>query len=202
VLARVLVAGSDPHRALGLLERLDALAASEDRRQSLIQIRALRSLASQSAGDHQGALTLLVDALALARPEGYVRVFAAEGPPMAALLHSLISARQRGRIAAGFGAAREHLHRVIRAFRPAPVGGTGGPKGAASGAAGRVEPLTDRELEVLRLLAAGRPNREIAAALVVTLETVKKHVSHIFDKLGAANRTEAVVRARELRLIP
>jgi LuxR family transcriptional regulator, maltose regulon positive regulatory protein len=55
---------------------------------------------------------------------------------------------------------------------------------------------------VLRLLAAGRPNREIAQELVVTLETVKKHASHIFDKLGAANRTEAVARARELRLIP
>jgi LuxR family transcriptional regulator, maltose regulon positive regulatory protein len=69
--------------------------------------------------------------------------------------------------------------------------------------AGRlVEPLTRRELEVLGFVAAGRPNREIADALVVTLETVKKHLSHIFDKLGAANRTEAVARARELRLIP
>jgi len=62
--------------------------------------------------------------------------------------------------------------------------------------------LTRRELEVLGFVAAGRPNREIADELVVTLETVKKHLSHIFDKLGAANRTEAVARARELRLIP
>jgi len=161
----------------------------------------VRSLALQSAGDHQGALVSLADALSLARPEGYVRVFADEGPPMAALLRSLIGARQRGRVAAGSGAVREHLHRVVRAFGPAP-GGTGEPERAASGATGRVEPLTDRELEVLRLLAAGRPNREIAGELVVTLETVKKHASHIFDKLGAANRTEAVARARELRLIP
>jgi LuxR family maltose regulon positive regulatory protein len=203
VLARVLLAGSDPDRALGLLERLEALAESQDRTQSVIQIRALRSLGLQSAGDHQGALALLADALALARPEGYVRVFADEGPPMAALLRSLIGARQRGRVAAaGSGAAREHLHRVIRAFGPAPSGRTGRPEGAASGATGRVEPLTDRELEVLRLLAAGRPNREIAQELVVTLETVKKHASHIFDKLGAANRTEAVAQARELRLLP
>jgi ATP/maltotriose-dependent transcriptional regulator MalT len=121
---------------------------------------------------------------------------------MAALLRSLIGARQRGRVAAGSGAAREHLHRVIRAFGPAPSGRTEEPDGAASGATGRVEPLTDRELQVLRLLAAGRPNREIAQELVVTLETVKKHASHIFDKLGAANRTEAVARARELRLLP
>jgi LuxR family transcriptional regulator, maltose regulon positive regulatory protein len=65
-----------------------------------------------------------------------------------------------------------------------------------------VEPLTDRELEVPGLLAAGRSNRRIAEELVVTLDTVKEHVSHLLDKLGAANRTEAVARARELGLIP
>ena len=65
-----------------------------------------------------------------------------------------------------------------------------------------VELLTDRELEVLRLLAAGRRNRDIAQELVATAETVKKHVSHIFDKLGATNRTQAVARARELGLLP
>ena len=65
-----------------------------------------------------------------------------------------------------------------------------------------VEPLTSRELEVLGMLAAGRPNHAIASELVVTLDTVKKHVSHILSKLGAVNRTEAVVRARALDLIP
>jgi LuxR family maltose regulon positive regulatory protein len=65
-----------------------------------------------------------------------------------------------------------------------------------------VEPLTARELEVLQLLAAGAPNRAIAEQLVVTQETVKKHLSHLFDKLGAVNRTQAVVRARELGLLP
>jgi LuxR family maltose regulon positive regulatory protein len=64
-----------------------------------------------------------------------------------------------------------------------------------------VEPLTERELEVLGLIAAGRPNREIADQLVVTLETVKKHTSHIFSKLGAASRIQAVSKARELGLI-
>jgi LuxR family maltose regulon positive regulatory protein len=67
--------------------------------------------------------------------------------------------------------------------------------------AGLVEPLTDRELEVLRLLAAGSRNREIADQLVVTLDTVKKHLSHIFDKLGATNRTQALAHARQLGLI-
>ena len=67
---------------------------------------------------------------------------------------------------------------------------------------GLVEQLTSRELEVLGMLAAGKPNQAIASELVVTLDTVKKHVSHVLAKLGAANRTEAVVRARELGLIP
>jgi LuxR family maltose regulon positive regulatory protein len=75
--------------------------------------------------------------------------------------------------------------------------------GAAAGTpAPLIDPLTPRELEILGLLAAGRRNREIAAELVVTLDTVKRHVSHIFDKLGASTRTEAVARARELDLIP
>jgi LuxR family maltose regulon positive regulatory protein len=195
VLARVLLAQVQPDRALGLLERLDALAASQGRTGSLIQIRALRALALQAADEHQGALTLLAETLELAVPEGHVRVFADEGPPMAALLRSLLGTRRRARAAAGAGT--EHLHRVLQAFQPA----TAQADSTARTVLGLIEPLTDRELEVLRLLAAGRRNRDIAAELVVTLETVKKHTSHIFDKLGAANRTEAVAHARRLGLI-
>jgi LuxR family maltose regulon positive regulatory protein len=132
----------------------------------------------------------------LAQPEGYVRVFANEGPPMAALLRSLIGARHRGRAVTGSGAATEHLRQVIQAFPPAKA-----PAGDIPVPAGLIEPLTERELEVLQLLAAGRRNRDIAQELVVTQETVKKHLSHIFDKLGAANRTQAVAHARRLGLI-
>jgi LuxR family transcriptional regulator, maltose regulon positive regulatory protein len=195
VLARVLLAQSRPDRALGLLERLDALAASQGRIRSLLEIRALRALALQAAGEHQGALTLLAETLELAAPEGHVRVFADEGPPMAALLRSLLGTRRRARAAAGAGT--EHLHRVIQAFQPA----TTQADSTVRAVLGLIEPLTDRELEVLRLLAAGRRNRDIAAELVVTLETVKKHTSHIFDKLGVTNRTEAVAHARRLGLI-
>jgi len=73
---------------------------------------------------------------------------------------------------------------------------------AASAPPGMIEPLTDRELEVLRLIAAGRSNQRIAYELVVALDTVKKHVTHVLGKLGAANRTEAAARARQLGLIP
>ena len=117
---------------------------------------------------------------------------------MAALLQRLIRARQPGRAAAASPATREHINRVVQAFRPP----RGRPERAAAAAMGPIRPLTKRELEVLGLIAAGRPNQEIADQLVVTLETVKKHTSHIFSKLGAANRTDAVARARELRLLP
>jgi LuxR family maltose regulon positive regulatory protein len=70
-----------------------------------------------------------------------------------------------------------------------------------AGVAGLVEPLSEREVEVLRLLAIGKQNREIAEELSVALDTVKKHVTHILDKLGAGNRTEATARARELGLL-
>jgi LuxR family maltose regulon positive regulatory protein len=198
VLARVLLASHEPARALRLLERLDALADAQGRTGDLLETRALRCLALEASGDHHAALTALAEALALARPEGYIRAFADEGPPMAALLRSLGSARRRGRLAAGSSAAAEQLHRVVRAFgsvrEPADTAGV-------PTSTGLVEPLTDRELEVLRLLAAGRRNRDIAQELMVTLETVKKHTSHIFDKLGAASRTEAVAHARRLGLL-
>jgi LuxR family maltose regulon positive regulatory protein len=197
VLVRVLLARGDPDRALRLLERLETLAESQGRNESLIQIRALRAVALQSAGDHQGALAVLAAALSLARPEGYVRVFTDEGPAMAALLRSLIGARQRGGVKQVSRAARDHVNRVIRAFAP-----TVEPEvGSAAAPGGLIEPLTDRELEVIRLVAAGKRNREIAQELVVTLETVKKHMSNIFRKLGATSRMNAVAQARELGLI-
>jgi LuxR family maltose regulon positive regulatory protein len=127
-------------------------------------------------------------------------VFADEGPPMAALLGRLVAA-QKADQAAARGVPLGCLARVLRAF-----GGKDDAQGAGRAAAaavpGLAEQLTARELEVLVLLAAGMPNPCIAAELVVTLDTVKKHVSHLLGKLGAANRTEAVTRARQLGLIP
>ena len=86
--------------------------------------------------------------------------------------------------------------------QPAPPAAAGARQHAAAAVPGLVEQLTPRELEILALLAAGTPNPRIAEQLVVSLDTVKKHVSHLLGKLGAANRTEAVTRARELGLIP
>ncbi|HEU5391053.1 MAG TPA: LuxR C-terminal-related transcriptional regulator [Streptosporangiaceae bacterium] len=199
VLARVLLARGDPGPALALLQRLHDTAVGQDRAGSIIEIGALRALALSACGDHPGAFDALTGALILAAPQRYVRVFADEGAPMRALLAQLPAAR-RGRPAAGRGIGPGYLAALERACgQPDAVP----PRSRATGAApGLIEPLTDRELEVLRLLAAGRSNQRIAHDLVVALDTVKKHVTHVLGKLGAANRTEAVARARQLGLIP
>ena len=198
VLARVLLAQGHAGPALALLDRLHAAAAAQDRAGSLIEIGALRALALAASGDADRAVDALAGALTLGCPQGYVRVFADEGPPMAALLARLIAAQRSG------GAAAEvplgclaRLQRALAAPGVAPDAG----RGSVTAVPGLVDQLTSRELEVLEMLAAGRSNQVIASQLVVTLDTVKKHVSHVLGKLGAANRTEAVARARELSLI-
>jgi LuxR family maltose regulon positive regulatory protein len=197
VLARVLLAQNDPGPALALLGRLLDTAAGQGRVGSIIEIQALRALALAASGDHAGALAALTESLVLAGKQGHVRVFADEGAPMHALLAQLPGVRPgqqppARRVDPGYLAA------LLRASQADAV-----PSRKHAGAApGLLEPLTDRELEVLRLLAAGASNQRIAHDLVVALDTVKKHVTHVFGKLGAANRTEAAARARQLGLIP
>jgi LuxR family maltose regulon positive regulatory protein len=185
-----------------LLDRLHAAAVAQDRTGSLIETGALRALALAADGDEPGAVTALADALVLACPQEYVRVFADEGPAMAGLLGRLVAA-QRAEHAAARRVPLGCLARLQRAFDTGPAAAGPGPGPRASIAVpGIVERLTSRELEVLGLLAAGSPNQAIARELVVSLDTVKKHVGHVLGKLGAANRTEAVARARQLGLIP
>ena len=192
VLARVLIAQNRPAQALGLLDRWLDTAQAQGRGGSVIEIRALRALAL-ARGDEPAAVAELATALALAGPQDYVRVFADEGAPMAALLSQVHQAQREGHpVAAQVPLAQ--LAAVLRAS--APPGDQ-----AASATPGLIEPLTPRETQVLELLAAGAPNQRIADELVVTLDTVKKHVTHVLGKLGAANRTEAVSRARQLGLI-
>ena len=197
LLARLLIAQDRPGQALALLDRLEGAAVTQDRTGSLIEVGALRALALAASGQETAAADTLAGALRLACPQGYVRVFADEGPPMAAVLGRLIAAQRAGR-----GQAEvpfDCLARLQFAFdarRDAPDATQSATQ------AGLIEPLAGRELEVLGMLAAGRLNKAIADELVVTLDTVKKHVGHVLGKLGAANRTEAVARARHLGLIP
>jgi LuxR family maltose regulon positive regulatory protein len=199
VLARVLLAQHLPDQALTLLERMLAAAAGQGRTGSVIEIGALRALALAAAGDQDAAVDALARTLALGCPQGYIRVFADEGPPMAALLARL-SAAQRDQRAPAHGITVGYLAALLRACGQADA--VPPRSQAAAAPPGMVEPLTGRELEVLRLIAAGSSNQRIAHELFVALDTVKKHVTHVLDKLGAANRTEAAARARQLGLIP
>jgi LuxR family transcriptional regulator, maltose regulon positive regulatory protein len=189
VLARVLLAQDRPQEALALLERWLTAAVTQDRTASIIEVRALQALALAASTEQASALRTLASALELACPRRYVRVFADEGAPMNALLGKLAAAQSAGHAEPGSVPA-DYLARIRQAFAPKPA------------TPGLRDPLTERELEVLRLIAAGRSNQRISRDLTVALDTTKKHVSHILAKLEAANRTEAVARARELSLIP
>jgi LuxR family maltose regulon positive regulatory protein len=200
VLARVLLASEAVDQALGLLARLYADAAARGRTGSVIEIQALRALALAAAGDETHAVTTLAEALTLAYPQDYIRVFADEGPVMDALLGRLIEP-QPGRHPIAGSVPVVYLGRLARAFALDATADDPAVRSSLAVALGPVMVLSDRELEVLHLLAAGKHNLEIADELYVTRDTVKKHVTHILDKLGVAKRTQATARARELGLL-
>ena len=133
---------------------------------------------------YRAAVDALAEALILGWPQGYVRVFADEGAPVGALLARLVAAQKAERGAAR-GVPFGCLAKVFSALGGKPAA-PGVRRGAAAPVPGLVVQLTARELEVLVLLAAGMPNPCIAEELVVSLDTVKKHVSHLLGKLGAA----------------
>lgn len=184
-----------------MLEGLHQLASAQGRVGSRIEVRVLQALALAACGEEAEALDALAEALTLGCPEGYVRVFVDEGAPVADLLGKLTAVRSTAPALAAAvppGYLRQLVDAINQESEPIPTAR----RGAARPVPGLIEPLSARELEVLELLAAGRANRQIADELFVALDTVKKHVSHILGKLGASNRTQAVVRARDLGLIP
>jgi len=196
----LVLARHTPNRALAILDRLHDLAVAGERFGSAIQIGALRALALDEMSDPSRALDALVDTLTLAQPEGCVRVFADEGSPMLALLRHVVVATQRRQMTVPSSAVLEHAARLL-SVAPTDQADSTISGIRIAGATVVVEPLTERESEVLLLLAEGRSNQEIAERLVVTPATVTKHLTHIFGKLDAVSRTRAVARARELRLL-
>ena len=189
-LARMLLArsrGEPVHQVTRLLERLLLAAEEGGRTGHVIEILVLQALALQASGHIPAALTCLERALTLAEPEGYVRVFAAEGPPMASLL----------RAAAKLRTARNYVRRLLAA-----VGETGqhSPFRQAPVKQALIDPLSERELEVLRLLGTELDGPAIARELMVSLSTVRTHTKHIYAKLAVTNRRAAVRRAAELDL--
>jgi LuxR family transcriptional regulator, maltose regulon positive regulatory protein len=201
VLARVLLARQAPEHAQGCWNGCTPGRPPKGGPGASSRSGPSRRWPGAAGGDQAGALAALADALALAAPEGYLRVFVDEGLPMAALLREVVG-RRHERSAAVDAVPRDYLARLVEAFERAGLPVRLPVRRGGVVVAGLVEPLSARELEVLRLLAAGAPNRAIAKQLVVTLDTVKRHVSNLLSKLGVVNRTQAVARARELGLLP
>ena len=164
----------------------------------MVEILALQALALWARNDTPEALDALRRALALAEPEGYVRTFADEGAPMGVLLKQLLKTQKTGSPGPERGVSPGYVGKLLAALSQgaAPAAGAG-----VHGITGPlVELLSEREIEVLRLLISGISNREIAAELFVSLDTVKSHLKHIYGKLGVRGRAQAVARAKELNL--
>ena len=170
------------HEAARLLERLLAAAEEGERTGRVIEILVLQALAHQLRDDIPAALGSLQRAVALAEPEGYVRIFVDEGPPMASLLRAV--AKQ--------GIARNYVRRLLAAVNTT--------EGSTPASQALIEPLSERELDVLRLLGTDLDGPEIARELIVSLNTVRTHTKNIYAKLGVNNRRAAVRRAKELDL--
>jgi LuxR family maltose regulon positive regulatory protein len=190
-LARVLVARYQDERAeraiqqaTRLLERLLRAAEEGGRTGRVIEILILQALAHQTLGDVPAALTALERVMTLAEPEGYVRVFADEGPPMAALLKA--GAKQ--------GISRLYARRLLAAMSEA--------EHDSPATQALIDPLSERELDVLRLLGSELNGPAIARELMVSLNTVRTHTKNIYAKLAVSSRRAAVRRAQELDLLP
>jgi LuxR family maltose regulon positive regulatory protein len=186
-----------------LLERLLALAETQKRTGSVIEILLTQTLAHHAQSNRSQALAALERALTLSEPEGYLRIFVDEGEAMRLLLLSFRSTNEKQATRSLLG----YVDKILAAFSQPTEAASQSKTLAPYASAGvtnqtsGIESLTDRELEILCLIAEGQSNTEISQHLYVALSTVKGHNLRIFNKLQAQNRTEAVARARELGLI-
>jgi LuxR family maltose regulon positive regulatory protein len=189
--ARVHLAQGDTSAALAVLGPLRRQVEAKGWEDERLKVIVLQAVALHSHGKKEQAAQLLGEALALAEPGGFIRTFVDEGPPMARLLYEALS----------HGISPDYVRRLLAAFP-----GTE-PEQAESSLSQApesklVEPLSEREIEVLQLIAEGLTNQEIASRLYLSLNTVKTHASNIYGKFGVRSRTQAVARARVLGVLP
>ncbi len=187
--ARVLLAQGDPSAGLAVLElfrrQMETRGWDDERLKAMV----LQAVALHLDGKEPRAVNMLGEALELAEPDGFIRLFVDEGAPMAQLLFE----------AASQGVMPDYTARLLAAFDAEKQKSQNKP--SLSLAQPRIEPLSERELEVLKLIAQGLSNRQIGERLFLALDTVKGHNRRIFDKLQVQSRTEAIARARELGLL-
>jgi LuxR family transcriptional regulator, maltose regulon positive regulatory protein len=193
-LAQLLIVQEDYDEALRVLEHVRQMAQAADRTSNMIEILALKALVLRATEEKGQALNVMGRVLALAEPEGYVRIFVDEAPPMTELLSEVLEAQQSGRLDSPRRIPAHYLRKLLGALERDTAS-------TAQPTTELTEALSERELEVLQLIAAGKSNRRIASELFVSVGTVKTHVNNLYRKLDAHSRTEAVARAKELTLL-
>jgi LuxR family maltose regulon positive regulatory protein len=189
-LARVLIAKGDPFEALDILERINEVATERGHISLAIEVMNLQALALDAGGEADEAMIVLQQALTIAEPGGFLRIFIDEGPAMARLLYEAL-ARE---------ISMEYVQKLLAAF-PDAVSEKDPLDHPFASDSEWIEPLSERELEVLQLIAEGLSRQEIASQLVLSLNTVKTHARNIYSKLGVNNQMQAVGRARGLGLL-
>jgi len=187
--ARVLIRQNEPSAALEVLEPLRQQVEANGWTRRLLDVMTVQSIALYANGEKAKAVNLLGEVLALAEPNGFIRLFVDEGELMAQLLLE----------AASHGTMPNYVNKLLAAFEVDQRKSEG--ISDLSTAQPLIDPLSQRELEILRLIALGLSNREIGKRLFLALDTVKGHNRKIFDKLQVQRRTEAIARARELNLL-
>ena len=187
--ARVYLSQGDTSSALTVLKSYRQQVEAKARCDELLRAMILQTVALHAHGEGEQAIQVLEEALALAEPGGFIRIFLDEGSPMAVLL-SKISIQ---------GIMPNYVSKLLEAFEAEEKGGES--KAFRPPAQTLIEPLSGRELEVLQLIAQGLSNREIGERLFLALNTVKGHNRRIFNKLQVQRRTEAIARAHELDLL-
>jgi LuxR family maltose regulon positive regulatory protein len=212
-LARILLADHAAHGreaslvdAAALLGRLLAAAEDGGRTGTVIEVLVLQALAGRAAGQRVQALATLERAARLAEPEGYVRVFAGEGAPMVDLLGGVAQRRRDWAFVRRLREATVAAVGTLRGSSTDAAAGNGADAGLVANAQrpGRpelIDPLSGRELDVLRFLCSDLDGPDIARQLNVSLSTVRTHTQHVYAKLGVNNRRAAVRRAHQLNLL-
>ena len=189
-LARLLISQGHLDEAARLLQALLETAKSGDRISRVIEILIIQALAYQAGDEITQAVTMLEKALTLAEPGGFIRTFVDEGPPMANLLYEALKRE----------IAPKYIQRLLPAF-PITEQDEDTSTNPQVDQSGLIEPLSDREVEVLQLIAKGLTNQEISNRLFLSMHTVKTHTRNIYSKLGAHHRAEAVAKARAFGIL-
>lgn len=195
--ARLWIAQGNVSEAIETLDQALPRARTAGRWGVVIELLVLQALALSIEHQIPPAVAALEEALRLAEPEGYARIFLDEGEPMARLLRMVYRSREKGK--------RDYearlLERLLPAEVPAPSDSPETQPVRPSNRPVLIDPLTERELEILRMIAEGHSNQDIAERLVITLGTVKAHISHTYTKLDVRSRTQAISKADQLHLL-